>query len=137
MLRYTLYDLWCLFYQIEVSFLRSNLNKRKVMLDVNKWKKHLKYKPEWLKENPYISADDAPLTRQQADDFIKLTISIIGLTLPSIPAQDKGVKMSSDADVRTTCFDALLLAVPNLTLDISVQVLVTKGCHVGPLDSNQ
>jgi len=86
--------------------------------------------PKRLKENSFPSADDAPLTLQYADAFIKLTASEIGLTLPSIPTPDEGVKTPSDADGLTTCFDAQLLAVPVLTLDASVQELATKGRHV-------
>ena len=86
--------------------------------------------PEWLKENPFPSADDAPLTLQHTDAFIKLTASAIGLTPLSILMPDEGVLTPSDADVRTTCFDGWLLAVPALMLDASVQVLATKGRHV-------
>jgi len=64
-----------------------------------------------------------------------LTAAAIGLTPPSIPTPDEGVKTPSDADVRTTCFDVLLLAVPGLTLDASVRVLATFGRHVDADDA--
>jgi hypothetical protein len=89
-----------------------------------------KYQPERLKENPFPTLDDASRTLQLADAFIKLTTSPIALTPPSIPTPDEGVKTPSTADVWTTCFDALLLAVPGLTMDASVRVLATKGRHV-------
>ena len=87
-------------------------------------------KPERLEEMPFLIADVAPLTLQNADAFNELTTLPIGLTPPSIPTPDEGVLTPSDADVRTTCFDALLLAVPGLTLDASVRALATKGRHV-------
>ncbi len=87
-------------------------------------------KPERLEENPSPTLDGISLTLQLADAYIKLTASAIGLTLPSIPTPDEGVLTPSDADVRTTHFDALLLAVPSLMLDVSVQVLATFGRHL-------
>ncbi|MBN2215674.1 MAG: hypothetical protein JW723_15705 [Bacteroidales bacterium] len=87
-------------------------------------------KPERLKEKSIPAADNVPLTLQHTDAFIKLTAFAIGLTSPSIPTPDEGVKTPSEADVRTTCFDVRLLAVPGLTLDASVRVLATKGRHV-------
>ena len=87
-------------------------------------------KPERLKENPFLTLDDASRTLQLADVFIKLTTSPIALTPPSIPTPDEGVKTPSTADVWTTRFDALLLAVPVLMLDTSVRVLATFGRHV-------
>ncbi len=65
-----------------------------------------------LKENSFPTVDEATLTLPHADAFIWLTTSPIALTPPSIPTPDEGVKTPSDADVRTTCFDAQLLAVP-------------------------
>jgi len=91
--------------------------------------------PERLKENPFPTIDEAPLTLQHADAFIKLTAAAISLTPPFIPTSDEGVKTPSTADVRTTYFDAQLLAVPSLTLDASVRVLATKGRHVDADDS--
>jgi len=79
-----------------------------------------------LKENPFPYADDASLMSQRADTFIKLTTSPNGLTSPSIPMPDEGVKTPSIADVRTAHFDTLMLAVP-------VQLLATKSRH---LDAN-
>ena len=87
-------------------------------------------KPERLKESSLPSVDEASLTLQHTDAFIKLTVATISLIPPSIPTPDEGVKTPSTADVWTTCFDVQLLAVPVLTLDVSVQVLATKGRHV-------
>jgi len=84
-----------------------------------------KVQPERLKENPFPTLDDDPLTLQHADAFIWLTMSPIALMPPSIPTPDEGVKTPSTADVRMTCFDGWLLAVPGLTLDASVRMLAT------------
>ena len=80
-----------------------------------------------LIENPFPTVDDAPLTLQHTDAFNDLTTLPIGLTPPSIPTPDEGVKTPSDADARTACFDIRLLAVPGLMLDASVRVLATFG----------
>jgi len=93
------------------------------------------FQPERLKENPFPTLDDALLTLPHADVFNELTTLPIALTPPSIPTPDEGVKTPSDADVRTTCFDVPLLAVPGLMLDASVRVLATKGRHVDADDA--
>ena len=87
-------------------------------------------KPERLEVMHFLTTDDAPLTLQHADAFKELTKSSISLTPPSIPTPDEGVKTPSTPDVRTTHFDAWLLAVPVLTLDAFVQLLATKGRHL-------
>jgi hypothetical protein len=64
------------------------------------------------KESSFPPADDAPLTLQHVDACNELTTLPIGLTHPSIPTPDEGVKTPSSAYVLTNCFDAQLLAVP-------------------------
>ncbi len=102
-----------------------------------------------LKENPFPSADVAPLTLQHADVFNELTTSPIGLTAPRILTADDGVKTPSTADVRTTCFDVQLLAVPARLLatfgrlvDVEVfsiknfNLLITNFFCLKPVDKN-
>ena len=98
---------------------------------------------------PFLIADVAPLTLQQTGVFIKLTDSAIGLTPASIPMPEEGIKTPSDADVRTTCFDAQLLAVPARLLatfgrqvDVDVfsiknlNLLITNCFCSKPVDKN-
>jgi hypothetical protein len=84
-------------------------------------------KPERLEEMPFLIADVAPQLLQHIDAFINLTAFAIGLTFPSIPTSHEGVKSPSTANVRTTCFDVWLLAVPGLMLDAFVRLLATSG----------
>jgi len=80
-------------------------------------------KPERLEVMHFLTTDNAPLTLKHADAFKELTTSSIGLTPPSIPMPDEGVKTPSTSDVRTTRFDAWLLAVLVLMLDENGQLL--------------
>jgi len=87
-------------------------------------------KPERLEVMQFLTTDDAPLTLPYADAFIKPATSAIGLTPSSLKTADEGVLTPSTSDVRTTRFDAWLLAVLVLMLDENVQLLATNGRHL-------
>jgi hypothetical protein len=77
---------------------------------------------------PFLIADDAPLTLQHADALNELTTSPCGLTFPSIPTPDEGIKTPSDADIRTTCFNAQLLATFCRLVEVEVLLITNFFC---------